>query len=208
MIVRRPRKWGEVEKRVPPSVFLPRPTFAESPATTERAHPLSGKDLREGFSYCALMNSRIEGQLTRVLNNPHDDSERALYAEMLREEDDPRGEFIALQLLRDPTRDQSNRIKDLTKTHAKRFLGPLDKIVVNQDREFTRGFLSKCIVRRDDVFDLVRHPATATIEDIRVLPRRRGTVEYELSTPKRALDLGPLTEFVSLRKLEICAARM
>lgn len=57
--------------------------------------------------------SSLQKQLERVYADPESDVERQRYADMLTSGGNPRGEFISLQLLANPTVDELNRADDL-----------------------------------------------------------------------------------------------
>jgi uncharacterized protein (TIGR02996 family) len=71
--------------------------------------------------------------LAAVYAAPVDDAPRAVLADLLQEKNDPRGEFIALQLANDP------KASKLVKAHGKTWLGALGP-VLTADVEFRRGF--------------------------------------------------------------------
>lgn len=71
--------------------------------------------------------------LQAVYERPADDGPRAVLADLLQEKNDPRGEFIALQLANDA------RAKKLLAPNAKKWLGALAP-VLGADVEFRRGF--------------------------------------------------------------------
>lgn len=72
--------------------------------------------------------------LAAIFANPADDAPRHVLADLLQEKNDPRGEFIALQLAGDEK--AANR---LLKANAKKWLGALAP-VLGADVEFRRGF--------------------------------------------------------------------
>ncbi|MBM4781372.1 MAG: TIGR02996 domain-containing protein [Archangiaceae bacterium] len=72
--------------------------------------------------------------LAAIYANPADDAPRHVLADLLQEKNDPRGEFIALQLAGDEK--AANR---LLKANAKKWLGALAP-VLGADVEFRRGF--------------------------------------------------------------------
>ena len=63
-------------------------------------------------------NPALQAQFDRVLANLDDDGERLVYADMLTEASDPRGEFIVLQLLSEPSAEQRRRVTDLIRRTA------------------------------------------------------------------------------------------
>lgn len=83
-----------------------------------------------------------EALLRQIGANRDDDAPRAVYADMLQQRGDPRGEFIQLQLLaaqRKLTPDERKRHNALLKEHKQRWLGPFAG--TSGDQIFERGFL-------------------------------------------------------------------
>ena len=83
--------------------------------------------------------------LAQVYAAPDDDAPRAVYADWLLEHGDPRGEFIALQLLRAQgggTPEQADRERALLVAHAAAWLAPLP--IRAAGVRFERGFVSAC----------------------------------------------------------------
>jgi uncharacterized protein (TIGR02996 family) len=110
--------------------------------------------------------------LAEVLTDPQSDAPRLVYADYLQQHDDPRGELIALQMLRRDgaqTRAQAQRERELLrdKQLVKRWLGPLGAVV--SEPRFDRGFLHSCHVKfatAKQRADLIGHPLWATVESI------------------------------------------
>jgi uncharacterized protein (TIGR02996 family) len=73
--------------------------------------------------------------LADIYANPRDDAARLVYADVLQEKGDPRGEFIALQC----AGTTGNKVNALLKAHQKEWLGPL-ATVLGAKVEFRRGF--------------------------------------------------------------------
>lgn len=94
--------------------------------------------------------------LAAIYADPDDDHPRAVYADLLQQRGDPRGEFIALQLAgKDGT--------DLLRTHADAWLGVLAPYVVVEKCTFERGFPSQ-VTLNGIAFDLAaKHPAWSTV---------------------------------------------
>jgi uncharacterized protein (TIGR02996 family) len=106
--------------------------------------------------------------LAAIYANPDDDGPRLVYADWLQERDDPRGEFIALQLQPAPDRAAQKRMRELAKQHQKVWLGPLAP-VLGGDLELRRGFVAKATVKfrnQRDAEQYASHPAWATLEDL------------------------------------------
>jgi uncharacterized protein (TIGR02996 family) len=86
----------------------------------------------------------VSTMLRAVYDAPDDDGPRAVLADYLQEQGDPRGEFIALQLREasgDATPEIVDRAQELAKAHAKAWFGALRPIVYRA--EFRRGFLAR-----------------------------------------------------------------
>ena len=85
--------------------------------------------------------------IEEILDHPHDDGPRMIYADWLVEQGDPRGEFIQLQCLREslPKDDpQSRKLRtrelELLREHEDTWLGPVRDLA--EKWEFRRGFVS------------------------------------------------------------------
>ncbi|QSQ12881.1 TIGR02996 domain-containing protein [Myxococcus landrumensis] len=132
-------------------------------ALTEAAPP---KPAREGDA---------KELLARVLEKPEDDEARAVLADILLEQEHPRGELIALQLeatRRELTAAEKKRERAILKTARKELLGPLDE-VLKPDCVFTRGFLSHAALKQGSaraiasaIAKTVGHPLWATVEHL------------------------------------------
>lgn len=81
----------------------------------------------------------VEGLYAKICEHPDDDGLRAVFADLLTERGDVRGEFVTLQL--QPQRDLSKEDR-LIKKHATAFAGPLDGRFHREQRVFERGFLA------------------------------------------------------------------
>ncbi len=80
-----------------------------------------------------------------VYADPHSDARRLVLADRLLEENDPRGEFIALQmqkLQRPLSGSAMRREKLLLRKHREQWLGPLGPMLVGEEK-WDRGFLSE-----------------------------------------------------------------
>ena len=110
--------------------------------------------------------------LQAVHADPDDLAARLVYADLLMEEDDPRGTFIALQC-RPQTRDTRQACKALLQAHESTWLGPLEGIVPRKRRKWKNGFLHTC----NAVF---RNPGQ--VESVRDDPRWRTVEDLELRT--------------------------
>ncbi|HVI03539.1 MAG TPA: TIGR02996 domain-containing protein, partial [Enhygromyxa sp.] len=117
---------------------------------------------------------QADALLDAVYEHPDDDVRRALLADFLlsRDEHDPRGEFINLQLraaagpLPEPARARERELLDL---HGFRWLGPLVSTCYPSTVRFARGFLVEIALRpyfRASEVELGApgHPIWATVE--------------------------------------------
>ena len=86
-----------------------------------------------------------------VLADPSDDAPRQILADALIERGDPRGELIALQLVRKRNRKSRRRERELIETHREEWLGALRPHVEYADEsEFRRGFPVSCLLTAPD----------------------------------------------------------
>ncbi len=102
--------------------------------------------------------------LAAIYANPDDDNPRRVYADMLLEQGDPRGEFISLQLANAEPAKQ----KSLLKTHGKKWLGELIE-VLGSGYEFRRGFLAKATFKFRNQADFEKwgeRPEWSTLEEV------------------------------------------
>lgn len=87
--------------------------------------------------------------LAEIYAAPEDDAPRAVYADWLSEQNDPRGEFILLQLANargGASEVAQKRERALLKKHGKAWLGQLDRVLEKDGREFRRGFLARGVI--------------------------------------------------------------
>jgi uncharacterized protein (TIGR02996 family) len=102
--------------------------------------------------------------LAAIYEHPDDDAPRLVYADWLLEREDPRGEFIALQL----QGSTDKRVQQLFAKHKKALLGPLAPML-GGDLELRRGFVVTATARFRNQGDAEQHgnlPAWATLEDL------------------------------------------
>ncbi|MCA9665808.1 MAG: TIGR02996 domain-containing protein, partial [Myxococcales bacterium] len=83
-----------------------------------------------------------EALLAAIYEQPDDDALRRVYADVLSELGDPRGELCAIQLADAPSAAQRKRERELCTAHGRAWLGPLDAVALKQGLEFRRGFPS------------------------------------------------------------------
>jgi uncharacterized protein (TIGR02996 family) len=84
----------------------------------------------------------IDALLDAVYEAPWDDAPRAVLGDLLQQRGDPRGEFIALDLLPSPTAEQRRRRNALLRQHGKGWFPAALHRIVNRDARYERGFLA------------------------------------------------------------------
>lgn len=106
--------------------------------------------------------------LALVWANPADDAPRAVVADFLTTEGDPRGELITLQL--DRARGVTSvarrkRERELLALHQHEWIGPIAPLIESTHVTFDRGFISGCMLKAvKETGDPERHPAWSTIQ--------------------------------------------
>lgn len=109
--------------------------------------------------------------LLDIWQHADDDGPREVFADWLLERADPWGELITLQLSRwrkGPAARKLPRERALLEEHSKKWLGPLEPVVVTSLMRFERGFLFGCRVhwrRLAAAPALMTHPAWATVRE-------------------------------------------
>jgi uncharacterized protein (TIGR02996 family) len=118
---------------------------------------------------------RVHDQLTgdelvaAVYANPETDEPRLVYGDYLLERDDPRGEFIQLQLARHGTRQPATeRESELVAAHSEAWLGPLYAALVPGSVVFERGFVARCVAADGTLGlrDAIGHPMWITVVEL------------------------------------------
>jgi uncharacterized protein (TIGR02996 family) len=94
--------------------------------------------------------------LAAIYADPDDDHPRAVYADLLQQRGDPRGELIALQLA-------GKDASELLRTHADTWLGVLAPYVVVEECTFERGFPSVVTLNGLDLDPIAKDPAWSTV---------------------------------------------
>jgi uncharacterized protein (TIGR02996 family) len=137
---------------------------------------------------------RAEEILAQIYAAPDDDQLRQVYADVLTQLDDPRGELITLQYQRlsaKPKAAAKKREKELLDAHRSDWLGPLVHFVLKKELRFERGFLDAGHYNHERYFDV-----DSVLDD----PRWR-TLRVLRSWQPPALTFHP--NMVSLREVEI-----
>jgi len=114
-------------------------------------------------------SAAIDDLFGEVYARPHDDAVRAVLADALLADGDPRGELIALQLdlaIAGRANDRKlDRVDELLRTHGKAWLGEF--AAIQYSARFTRGFVSELALGRAYATAIQQHahaPALGTIE--------------------------------------------
>jgi uncharacterized protein (TIGR02996 family) len=110
--------------------------------------------------------------LAAVYAAPDDDQPRRDFAAWLAKRNDPRGEFITLQLARAagtiPSDAAARREKRLLAEHKTRWLGALAEMVKTSSAWFHRGFLDDCALKGTWQQRLDDDPAWATVRSLAI----------------------------------------
>lgn len=118
------------------------------------------------------MADRERELLELIWTEPHNDDARLVYGDWLLQHDDPRGEFIMLQMKRETHPLSPTEIaheQALWRDHARDWLGPLARAVDPGSAVFRRGFLARCKVAFDtpELRDtLLKDPMWSTVEHV------------------------------------------
>lgn len=115
-----------------------------------------------------------------VYTNPSDDGAKQVLADVLMETGDPRGEFIALQMLPRRNRKAELKLERLLERHREAFLGPLARAVHPRGQVWEKGFLVEC--RAELAGQLVDEPSWATVRRLEVV-NDETMAPKELSSP-------------------------
>ncbi|MDQ3333806.1 MAG: TIGR02996 domain-containing protein [Myxococcota bacterium] len=142
---------------------------------------------------CDAISTMLETEdslLAEIYAHPEDDQPRQVYADLLQQRGDPRGDFIALQLAGD-----AKRAAELLAQYARTWLGPLSRVLYLDECVFERGFLARARLYDDtqpsDLDPLVGHPLWSTVTHVD-LGEMQKTPEKLLADPvlKRAVVSG------------------
>jgi uncharacterized protein (TIGR02996 family) len=106
----------------------------------------------------------VAALLAQVYANPADDAVRAVLADALVEQGDPRGEFINLQLAGKSTAQE----KKLASTWGRAWLGAIEPVLLKDGVEFARGFPSKVRYAGGAKADVSKAAEWSTIEHLDV----------------------------------------
>ena len=112
-----------------------------------------------------------EQALIDAIDRSQDDEPRLIYADWLSERNDPRGEFISLQIKKSQaelTDEEKKRERALLKAHAGRWLGPLEPLIESQSVVFERGFLAHGCGQVEERGRSAKDPRAASVAHGRV----------------------------------------
>ncbi len=141
------------------------------------------------------MSFTSDALFNAVYANPYSDSPRAVLADHLLEQVDPRGEFITLQLakLRGPlSHSAGRRERELLEAHEQTWLGPLAHVVMPLSTEWERGFLLSAQARLHG--ETVGDPRWGTVLKLRLLaPDHARPLELTGGTMTALLELTDAT---------------
>jgi uncharacterized protein (TIGR02996 family) len=169
--------------------------------------------------------------LAAIRANPSDDAARHVYADVLVEQGDPRGEFIVMQLARagrPPTASETKAELAILAKHVRIWLGELAgvvgplagyNLVVGPEPggtqvRFERGFLAGCMISGSPakVKALLGHAELATVEELTLSGGRGDNTHHAAllqATPMPALrSLDVSTELVEIAIAASCAPRL
>ncbi len=108
--------------------------------------------------------------LEAILEAPDDDGARQVYGDWLLEQEDPRGELIALHYKGVPLSvAEKRRERALLKAHARLWTRPIDDVLKPGRFNFARGFLDSCSVRfqtERQRTELIGHSMWRTVREI------------------------------------------
>lgn len=108
------------------------------------------------------MATNEAGLLRAISSRPRDDAPRRVYADFLLEREDPRGEFINLQLASPRDLKRENK---LLKAHGKKWLGPF-QVKLLRKPVFERGFVAGGVVMSEALPSALDLEEWATLDDL------------------------------------------
>jgi uncharacterized protein (TIGR02996 family) len=151
--------------------------------------------------------------LAAIYETPDDDAPRAVYADLLTQRGDPRGEFIVAQL--QGKNEKAERLAArLLKKHRRAWLGALAPYVVGEVY-FERGFLARCTFdfrRKTTAQNILRQKELGTLREVAlgdngVLSNAFLSLERAFQVPENGLGGLERIELPRLRELEVVPAR-
>ena len=116
----------------------------------------------------AEVSRDVDSLFSAVWSDPKNDAPRAVLADVLSGQGDPRGEFITLQLNHargEGTVASRKRERDLLTKHQTSWVGPIAPLIESTHVTFERGFVVECRLRMvKETKAPRRHPAWSTVE--------------------------------------------
>lgn len=167
--------------------------FPDAEAARKAYDKIVGEKLRKGYTETTVKQqpraiSPLQRSLEEALaENPDDLAAHSAYADYLMEQDDPRGEFIQVQLaLEDPSRPPAERKKlqkreaELLNQHAKQWMGDVGRFLVGDwsgaDKPwhwcFARGWLDTvCMLPAPEaaIASLARSPEARLLRRLEIV---------------------------------------
>jgi uncharacterized protein (TIGR02996 family) len=142
--------------------------------------------------YERAVPSTDEALFAAVYAAPDSDGPRAVLADYLLEQGDPRGEFIALQLAKQKSHAGERREKQLLELYELPWLGPLGAVVMPSTTVWERGFLCSAQARLHG--ETVGDPRWATVQKLQLLaPEHARPLELTGGTMRSLLELTDAT---------------
>ncbi|MBL8722291.1 MAG: TIGR02996 domain-containing protein [Myxococcales bacterium] len=180
-----------------------------APLSTEETEDLSALEGRFAGERARQSASRRseEELLAAIAATPDDLALRQVYADFLVERGDPRGEHIALGLLRHAGRDTpATRRKEeaIAKKHGARWIGALDQVLAPEGRVFDCGFLVEATLQLaarkgrlpEQVPEALRDPALGSVRRLHL-----GTSFHTAEHAKLLVDILGLPTLANLTGL-------
>ena len=188
LVNRRNRLARLLELQAPPIIL--ENEFREVQKLVERVCATVRAELQARRGRVVVPHDGRGGELLQaVLDHPLEHGARAVYADWLIEQGDPRGEFITLQLANAERTAMSKAESQLLSRHFDEWMGPLANVV--DYVVFRRGFLAGCRAQKpalaclgDPTWSTVEHLNTELPEVVRQPVMRALT---KLSTNARAI---------------------
>jgi uncharacterized protein (TIGR02996 family) len=149
--------------------------------------------------------ARSAALLEAIYADPDADAPRIVYADWLASLGQPRGEFISLQLARQPSDPASERERGLLARHGDEWTGPLHAVTNPLGRVFERGFLTSVSIEAPLDPERITAPEWTTLRSldghVSDLLALRGRLD-RLRTLYGFLDLRRFIELRAMGRLE------
>lgn len=160
-------------------------------------------------AHAAATSGDAETLFAAIYADPEDDEPRAVLADLLQQQSDPRGEFIAMQLARHGTdRAPAPEERKLERTWGRTWLGGMEPLVATDGVVFERGFVARCrYVARAGATAALDAPEWATVTHVDVGHSGRSPGPFLLSRAAgrirrvHGLDVGEVAELRGAKAL-------